>query len=862
VAACALGGLVLGLVIFAARGSTYEADALIAVSNPARPVAGQVDNVTGPAVDTAAARLGFRPNISVTVAEVAQLLTVTATDDDAERAALAANTVAESYVDAAEFGAAASIARSAPVPTSAAGLGPTMFALIGSLLGAIAGVSAEPVLRRRPTGREPQSADARDARVIDLRNAEPPDHHMALDEHQRRMAPHLEVTEASCHGVRRVGADVVTNGRTLEPVGGVGPLPRSGVGVVAVAAGVRRPGTFAAATAVGLTSTPASRLEFPDPSLVLSDRNPAETRSPTQKSSPSMNSDTSSSSEVGREPTGKEPATRRSGLFASGADRPRSRMFGSGDVAPSGPIFTLREGPVSGTRFFQTDASNEFGSDRNGTGHEPVVPSSDSHESRDSVAPRPVPEQEMPDHDSAPPAVPVPMVTPTRADQPPATPTPEAPQNPTAVAPTPATPTPEAPQNPMPTATTSQTSAPPAAPTERVIPAAPRYEVATSGPHGAPPPAPPSTAAPAEAQMLQAELDAARAELVLDHNQELARLRSEHERQSSELRTEVARLTKQLRIQASRLASRTGPDQTRVGDLEAQIDALDIELTQLRQTLESERIAHAKKLTDERGAADRALDNIRRVHREELAKHLHTHRQSLADHRNELDNELARDRAAHAAALDAEHERYEAQLDAERQRFENALAGVVQRHRSELDALREAGRADLSRQAAQYKATIAQLRVVTDAAEERVQEVERDNRMLRAALGSHQKQARHEQNDHAAAMERATEDLAIARAELEAERERNAALRADVLRRSAESHQAIDRAVEERTAQLAELEASVARQRQYADDRVREISEAAEEQARQAAVREADLTAAISRLKRELAESRDRPVEP
>ena len=94
------------------------------------------------------------------------------------------------------------------------------------------------------------------------------------------------------------------------------------------------------------------------------------------------------------------------------------------------------------------------------------------------------------------------------------------------------------------------------------------------------------------------------------------------------------------------------------------------------------------------------------------------------------------------------------------------------------------------------------------------------------------------------------------KAELEGERERNAALRADVLRRSADAHQAIDKAVEERTAQLTELEASVARQRQYADSRVREVSAAAEEQSRQAASREASLTATISRLKRELEEAK------
>ena len=59
--------------------------------------------------------------------------------------------------------------------------------------------------------------------------------------------------------------------------------------------------------------------------------------------------------------------------------------------------------------------------------------------------------------------------------------------------------------------------------------------------------------------------------------------------------------------------------------------------------------------------------------------------------------------------------------------------------------------------------------------------------------------------------------------------------------------------------ELADLEATVARQREYAESRVREASSAAEENTRKAAVREAELTAAISRLKRQLAEAKGTP---
>lgn len=353
---------------------------------------------------------------------------------------------------------------------------------------------------------------------------------------------------------------------------------------------------------------------------------------------------------------------------------------------------------------------------------------------------------------------------------------------------------------------------------------------------------------------MQKRLETARYEMVLAHDEEMAKLAADHERRTADLRSEVANLNKQVRMQAIRLKNRTGGDQTRVGDLEVQVDALELELASLRQTLESERIAHTKRVTDERGTADRALDNARRQYREELAKHLHSHRAALAEQRVELDEELASDRAGHATALEAQHHDYERQLEAERERGEAALAVATERHERDLDALNVTHKQALDRQANQHKTTIASLREATESNDNKLRELEKENRLLRVEITSLQKQARHTETDNSALTQRLSDELALVKGELEGERQRNAALRADVLRRSAEAHQAIDRAVEERTAQLAELEASVARQRQYADTRVREVSAAAEEQARQAATREATLTASVSRLKRELEE--------
>jgi len=351
---------------------------------------------------------------------------------------------------------------------------------------------------------------------------------------------------------------------------------------------------------------------------------------------------------------------------------------------------------------------------------------------------------------------------------------------------------------------------------------------------------------------VQSQFETARYELVLAHEEELAHLRVEHERQAAELRHDIGELNKRVRMQAVRLKGRSSQDQTRVGDLEAQVDALEHELVELRQNLETQRIAHAKRLTEERGVADRALDDARRQYRQELSKHVHTHRQTISEQRAELDSELAEDRAAHAAALHDAHQDYERQVESERRRADAKLVSANERHQREIADLQAAHRSDLDRQSAQHKETIESLRGAGENVDGQLSALGKENRALRAEIATQQKQIRHIEADHAAIVQRLSDEISIITTELDGERERNAALRSDVLRRSAEAHQTIDRAVEERTAQLAELEASVARQREYADMRVREVSEAAEEQARQAASREATLSAQVSKLKREL----------
>ena len=351
---------------------------------------------------------------------------------------------------------------------------------------------------------------------------------------------------------------------------------------------------------------------------------------------------------------------------------------------------------------------------------------------------------------------------------------------------------------------------------------------------------------------LHSQFEAARYEQTLAHEQELAHRDAEHELQMGELQQEIAVLKKQARAATSQLKQQAGNDQHRVGDLQAQVDIAEEEARSLRAQLEKERIAHTHKLTEERGAADRSLDNARREYRDELNRHTRIHRAALSDHRDEIDRALAEARVAHADELEEQHREYETSLEAERSRRDAEIEAMTRRHQQELAEVAEQQREALERQAAQYKQTITALRQGRGTADDEIVELQRTVQQFRNEIAGLRKHQRQTDGQHASSVQKLQDDLAVTRTELASERERSKALREDVLKRSAESHELVDKALEERNKQLAELDAAVARQRDYADARVREIQALAEERSREAAAREADMTATISRLKHEL----------
>lgn len=324
---------------------------------------------------------------------------------------------------------------------------------------------------------------------------------------------------------------------------------------------------------------------------------------------------------------------------------------------------------------------------------------------------------------------------------------------------------------------------------------------------------------------------------------------SELTAQLAEAKLQVRRLTASMRRQG-------GSDQHRIGDLEAQIEALETELATLREQLELDRIVHSRRLTEQMSTSDRALDNARLEYRGELEKHDHNYRSSLADHRRDLDEALDAFRTKQAEALEAQHREYEHAIEHERQRRDEEIAAATERHQREVTELVADKTTSLQKQAAQTKETIVELRAAQAQSAVELRDLGQAVPRLRTEVRTARRQAREHAAKHNAQQQELRDELALTRKALTAEKERNSALRGDVLRRTAEANQRVDETLADRAAQLVELEASMARLRDYADQRVSDTAASAEERARAAATREAELARTISRLERELNEAR------
>ncbi len=794
VAGFALVGLVIGLVVFSVREPVYESRAIVSVNNPLGTMGDEAALILSDRVlSPAAASLGFLPEIEVEPNEIADLLSITSRAADPNDAADAANRVAQFY-EQSQTTTAVRIADAAePNPSPVA---PSRMAhvLIGSLLGALMGFAVSSLRTLR--GVLPTRARPEDTeRPAPIRPAVAPSAGLS--------------TLAEPHDA----PDAYLAADPLPPSPGIDPHHGPLLDDPAFAA-----------------PQPSRAAPFDGPMVDL--RGDEATVAPAGAHHQPLPAPRPEGVHVaddvrilGTAPTGELDAS----------DRPSNAFSSAASSMVARPPTT----------------SSSWRSGDEPEAHTPQAPASQAPANRAPAA-HPVPVQPA----SAPVARPTPQPAPQQ-------PTPQpAPQHPAARQPA-------APRQAPPVVRHAAPVVDPSLPSDVDFDDLFDAEPVPSNLQPTPDPEPAKAdvsdlhddvrlglETERELENLQTRYEARINDLVLEHTETLGNVEADFERQLGDLKRELAEARKEARISAAQVKRLSGDDQHRIGDLEAQAEALEAEIGTLRGQLESERISHLRELTNERDAADRALDNARREFREQIESVESINRRSMSESRTELDDLLASSRADHQAALDRQHQEYDEALTRERERHKADLGRLAERHREEIAKTRGQAEQETERQLGLTKQTISDLRATEKRLTTELDELRQAERQYRAELTNVRKQTRYSQQKHNELEQGLRDELAVAKKSLTAEKERNAALRDDVVRRTAEAHQAVDRAIEDRSAQLAELESLVAKHRQHAEERVREATASAEERSRESARREAELTARITRLERELDEVR------
>ncbi len=143
----AFTGLVLGLVAATLRPPSYESFARVTVLNPVESLQDELQAFESEdLLRIAEAELGFLPEVRVEAIPVQNILTVFTVADSGERAAQAANVMAEAY-RSSRIASAVRVGQSGQVPDAPFAPNRSAYMLLGTVLGAIIGFGATFALR-------------------------------------------------------------------------------------------------------------------------------------------------------------------------------------------------------------------------------------------------------------------------------------------------------------------------------------------------------------------------------------------------------------------------------------------------------------------------------------------------------------------------------------------------------------------------------------------------------------------------------------------------------------------------------------------------------------------------------------------
>jgi len=293
--------------------------------------------------------------------------------------------------------------------------------------------------------------------------------------------------------------------------------------------------------------------------------------------------------------------------------------------------------------------------------------------------------------------------------------------------------------------------------------------------------------------------------------------------------------------------------QRRVEDLSAQIEFLDSETARYRESLEAERVRHAKELLDLTHQTDRLVDDARRNERQRVDEVHDSYRSQLVDRQMELEATITDLNAQHVRELHAERERHKDIIADQRMRLEHTSSTAAEQlteeltdaHRLQLDAL--------TTEVEQLSSTVDRLQRLKADHEVRLADVDIEKlRETRRAQEAERRITVLEQQ-YQVQLDDLQAQVAKAEERVSAERRRAAATVAEVLEHSASIATETDTVRSEAAEHMARADSFAASVRKQARFEYDVLAEESDERAYRASVREAELEDIVTSLRAQLA---------
>jgi hypothetical protein len=287
----------------------------------------------------------------------------------------------------------------------------------------------------------------------------------------------------------------------------------------------------------------------------------------------------------------------------------------------------------------------------------------------------------------------------------------------------------------------------------------------------------------------------------------------------------------------------------RLADLAVQIDFLDREVARYRGLVEHERIRSSTDLADLQLEADTKLDEMRSQERRQSEALHDSYRALLSERQVEFEQSLLAASAANATELTDERQRHHEILEHEHSRRDALLETSRKQTIDEINESHQRARQTIETELAQASSAIDRLQAEADSQLQRADQAEAKAASAQAQLSALKRQVDRLESQQQLRSDEADKHVAVATNRLHGERQRSAAMLADLLEHSASIAAEADKARSDFAAEHARAEQVALSADQQARVRYQALADAADDRAGRAIHRETELEALIAELR-------------